>query len=84
MAPAPPAPGARLTRVVVLATRSRTKMFTKALSSSADRLSATDWKVTNRPSSEMSGWFELPFAPAPPGPDARLTSVVVLATRSRT
>ena len=59
-------------------------MFTKVLSSSIDRLSATDWKTTNRPSSEMSGWFELPFAPAPPGPDARLTRLVVLATRSRT
>ena len=83
-APAPLGPGRRLTSVVVLATRSRTKMFTKVLSSSIDRLSATDWKTTNRPSSEMSGWFELPFAPAPPGPDARLTRLVVLATRSRT
>ena len=52
--------------------------------SSADRLFASDWKTAYRPSAEMSGSLESSFAPAPPAPGARLTSVVVSATRSRT
>ena len=59
-------------------------MLLNALSSAVDRLLAFDSKTTKRPSSEMSAALESPFAPAPPGPDARLTSVVVSATRSRT
>ena len=84
MAGAPPAPVARLTSVVVLATRSRTKTLATPSSSSAERLSAPDRKTTLRPSSEMSGLSAAALAAAPPDPEARLTSVVVLATRSRT
>ena len=84
MAGAPPAPVARLTSVVVLATRSRTKMLATPLSSSAERLSAPDRKTTRLPSPEMSGLSAAALAAAPPDPEARLTSVVVLATRSRT
>ena len=84
MAGAPPAPVARLTSVVVLATRSRTKTLATPSSSSAERLSAPDRKTTRLPSPEMSGVNAAALAAAPPGPVARLTSVVVLATRSRT
>ena len=81
---APPAPVARLTSVVVLATRSRTKTLSSALLSSADRLSASEVKTTSRPSAESPGPPELPSAPAPAAPVARVTRTVVFAAASRT
>ncbi len=44
--PGPPAPGVLLTSRVVLATRSRTKMFANAGFAAGDRLSASDSKTT--------------------------------------
>ena len=59
-------------------------MFWNASLSSAERLLAPDWNATRAPLAEMYGKDESPLAPAPPRPGARLTSLVVLATRSRT
>ena len=53
MAGAPPAPVARLTSVVVLATRSRTKTLAMPLSSSAERSFASPPKATRSPSEDL-------------------------------
>ena len=63
---------------------SRTNTFATALLSSMERLLASLWKATRLPSPEIDGMTELSFAPAPSASGARLTSVVVLSTRSRT
>src|SRR5687767_1261580 len=75
-------PGPRLTSSVVPASASRTTTLANASLSKGDRLSAFDQKAT-RALSETTGAEELEFAPAPPGPSARLTSAVVDWSRSR-
>ncbi len=83
--PAPPGPVARLTRIVVLATRSRTKTFVTLSSSSGERLSASDANATKRPSPEIDGSARrAASAAAPAAPEARLTSVVAFVPTSRT
>ena len=47
-------------------------------------MAAREKKATKRPSAEIAGLTEMPFALAPSAPVARLTSVVVLVCRSRT
>ena len=51
--------------------------------SAGSRFVARDWNATRVPSEEIVGWTEGWFPSAPAAPLARLTSVVVLATRSR-
>ena len=81
---APAAPLARLTSVTVAAAISRTNTFATLLSSSLERLFASDVKATRFPSPEMLGLTASPLAAAPLAPARLLTRVVVLATRSRT
>lgn len=47
-------------------------------------MEASDANATKRPSAEIDGEYESPFAFRPPDPEARLTSVVVFVWRSRT
>ena len=78
-APTPAALSARLTSVVVAVCRSRTNTLVTASLSSALRLSAWETNATNRPSAEMTESVLWPFAGAPVGPLARLTSGVSFA-----
>ena len=48
------------------------------------RLPATEWKATKRPSAEIEASSDDASPPAPAGPLARLTNVVVFVCRSRT
>ena len=82
--PAPLAPGVRLTSGVVLATRSRTKMFVNAglRPATGYRRPTRRRRSGRRP--RCPGRRSRRPPPAPPGPEARLASVVVPATRSRT
>jgi hypothetical protein len=81
---APAAPAARLTSAVVFACRSRTNTSAISSPSSGCRFDALEWKATKRPSAETAGKPEKPLPLAPVAPVARLTSVVVPASRSRT
>ncbi len=84
---APAASVARLTSVVVFVSRSRTNTSKVASVSSGCRFEAPELKATKRPSAEIAGTSDspFPFAPATPATSlARLTSVVVLVSRSRT
>ena len=81
---APSAPEARLISVVVPACRSRTNASPVASVSSGCRFEAFESKATKRPPAEITGTRDAPLPLAPAAPEARLTSVVVLACRSRT
>jgi hypothetical protein len=72
-----PPPVSRLTRVVVLATMSRTKMSWVALPSPLTRSEAADWKAMNRPLPLTAG---LTLESLPPDPVlSTLTSVLAVA-----
>ena len=75
-------PGSELTRSVVPACRSRTKMSYVPLVSPGTKLVANEAKATKRPPAESEGVKLLPLPWAPPGPT--LTRLVVPACRSRT
>src|SRR5205823_579405 len=81
--------GARLTRTVVSVAASRTKMFSKRLSSALEMPSDWEAKTTKRPSAlaELCGppllLLELTSARYAPEPDGRETRVSVCAVRSR-
>src|SRR5215475_9561537 len=81
---APAAPLARLTSVVVLVCRSRTKTPGARSPSPGSRFAELDRKATKRPSAEIEGLMETLFPLAPAAPVARLTRMVVFVCRSRT
>jgi hypothetical protein len=80
---APLAPVARLTRVVVFATRSRTNVST-VRSVSDPRFVAKEPKETRVPSPEIDGLTEVKLPLTPFTPVARLARIVVSVWMSRT
>src|SRR5436309_61268 len=71
----PLAPLDRQTKVVLANRRSRTKTFFTRLSSSLERLSASDSKATYRLLPERDGRNESEWAGSPLRPEARLTRI---------